>query len=94
MATDQIWDEMVKTERYRQDARWGFKPRSMERLYTILGEEFGEVGTAIIQRTNIVEELVQLAAICRLMWETGEEFGYKTEKGEIPENIKQERDDG
>ncbi len=83
MMHDHNWHKLVDAERVRQDAKWGFKPRSMERLYVILGEEFGELGKAIRERGNVDEEIIHVAAVAKLIWDTGEVFGYRTEKGDI-----------
>lgn len=77
------WEWLVRNERDRQILKWGDKARSLERLYVILGEEVGELAAAIIERANVDGEIVQVAAVCRLIWDTGRKFGYCTEKGNI-----------
>ena len=58
---------LIKTERRRQDAKWGvnFQGRSDAFWLTILAEEFGEVANAILehQEEHTAEELVQVAAV-------------------------------
>lgn len=68
----------VQTERDRQDAKWGEQNHLPEVWYAILGEEFGEVGTGILNATlqgqneqltrteaweQYREELIQVAAV-------------------------------
>lgn len=53
----------IKAERDRQDKKWGKQSHPHAGWYVILGEEFGEVGRAIFEGTNIREELVQVAAV-------------------------------
>ena len=78
---DAPWEGMVQLERDRQSVKYGDKPRTLERLFTILGEEQGELARAILNRGNVTEELVHVAAVCKLIYETGRDFGYTTEKG-------------
>lgn len=59
--------EAVKAERVRQDEKWGrdFEGRHDAFWLTILGEEFGEVARAILEKEedHTVDELVQVAAV-------------------------------
>lgn len=41
--------DLIKEERGRQDKLWGQQNHTLERWYTILGEEFGEVGKEICE---------------------------------------------
>lgn len=73
-----ILSEVVR-ERIRQDTKWGIQNHSPEHWYTILGEEFGEVGRAICEgnfdrarKGNYYEEIVQLTAVCIEMLECWE----------------------
>lgn len=75
----------VDAERERQDARFGVGIPSLDLMATVLGEEFGEVCRAILEmrecakrgevvayavhRANLEEELVQVAAVCRRVYE-------------------------
>lgn len=59
----------VRDERNRQIEKWGneFYGRSDSFWLTILAEEFGEIANAILERKpdrDIVEEIVQTAAVC------------------------------
>lgn len=59
----------IITERERQDAKWGGKPgvhRNDDHTYAaVLGEEFGEVCQAWLERDtdNLRVELIQVAAV-------------------------------
>ncbi len=59
----------IENERQRQDKKWGGVPgidRCDDHTYAaVLGEEFGEVCKAWLERdiTNLREELVQVAAV-------------------------------
>lgn len=57
--------EQVKLERRAQYSTWGRQMQSLDGWTTILGEEYGEVCRAIIDRDRISTrlELVQLAAV-------------------------------
>lgn len=69
----------VQSERFRQDDKFGWigTPGSILpgdddwQKYAVLGEEFGEVGRALIERSfgndttaHLEEELIQCAAVC------------------------------
>lgn len=65
----------VGVERHRQEAKlvagdWSWTcATNLEGVtdadrYVVLGEEFGEVGRAILERSNLREELVHCAAVC------------------------------
>lgn len=60
--------EAITTERTRQDRKWGSQSHhSGEKWATILGEEYGEVCKAVLERgccdDEIKEELIQVAAV-------------------------------
>lgn len=72
----------VLAERIRQDAKWGQQNHDMADYYTILGEEFGEVGKAICEHrlqnkhaAPIREELIQTAAVAVAMVEAFDRQG-------------------
>jgi NTP pyrophosphatase (non-canonical NTP hydrolase) len=81
---------MVLAERQRQDAKWGvgFHGRSDAFWLAILGEEFGEVANAILERdeANIETELVQCAAVVfswlQFRTATAEQYAVSIERGE------------
>lgn len=52
-------------ERDRQQAKFPDEANTSDRWYVILGEEFGEIGRAILEgdAVNLRTELVQLAAV-------------------------------
>lgn len=68
----------VEDERYHQERKWGQQNHSVEDYYTILAEEFGEVGRAIcefrLQKkgsiADIRAELIQTAAVAAAMVES------------------------
>lgn len=68
---DNVLDE-VFTERKKQTAKWGEQTHTPADWYTVLGEEFGEVGHAINEGDvlNYREELIQTAAVCVAMVES------------------------
>lgn len=66
----------IAQERARQDDKWGEQNHNMADYYTILGEEFGEVGKAICEHrlqnkgaAPIRAELIQTAAVAVAMVE-------------------------
>lgn len=62
----EVLAERVFYELQRQEKKWGKQNHSQADWYVILGEEFGEVGRAIFEKTNdnYREELIQVAAVC------------------------------
>ena len=79
-------------ERKSQDNMWGEQHHENSRWYLIAGEEFGEIGEAILskmwceergERTNdinLVHEIVQLRAVLKAWLEFGEwDFGEEAE---------------
>lgn len=60
----------INDERNRQDI---LHPQNLnlDKRYVTLGEEFGEVGTALLNddKENLYEELIQVAAVCVRMAE-------------------------
>jgi NTP pyrophosphatase (non-canonical NTP hydrolase) len=75
----------IKKERERQDLKWEVnRIRNLDwRLWcTILGEEYGEVCRAVLEKDfeNLEEELVQVAAVCVAMLE---DLKNRKENGEL-----------
>ena len=74
-----VLDE-VAVERWNQDQKWGAN-RTLPhwKWCLILGEEVGEVNTAVLERdpSNYREELIQVAAVAIAAVE-----GYDRDKGE------------
>ncbi|KKN84424.1 hypothetical protein LCGC14_0288860 [marine sediment metagenome] len=57
----------VYSERQRQDIKWGSQRHLDDTLWaTILGEEYGELCEAILERDEegMVKEAIQVAAVC------------------------------
>jgi len=66
----------VRLERESQDRQWGDQKHGMGIFYQILGEEYGEVGRAMLDCqfndgtiAHLREELVQVAAVAVKMIE-------------------------
>lgn len=71
--------ELVRTERIRQDRKWGWpQDNSLPEWMTILGEEFGELCQEVLRQnfgqTNrlneLVDEAAQVAAVAMAIIET------------------------
>ena len=81
----------IADERKRQDEFWGEQDHDMADWYTILGEEFGEVGKAICesklqgmgQPERIRLELIQTAAVAVSMLESFDRHAVQIERGEM-----------
>jgi len=57
---------LIEQERELQDKKWGIQNHAPEYWLGILGEEFGEVCKAVIEKdtvNHICEELIQVAAV-------------------------------
>jgi NTP pyrophosphatase (non-canonical NTP hydrolase) len=65
------FDEFVQKERERQDRKWGVQNHEPLKWLAILGEEVGEVNKAALEGcySDMREELVQVAAVCKAMYE-------------------------
>ena len=84
------FESLVLKERITQEAKWGVQNHNPERWLAILVEEVGEFAKAINQCENywdarlagnycdedIKKELIQVAAVCRAMWESGKRCGW------------------
>lgn len=62
----------INAERNRQNKKWGVQRHDLPTWYTILGEEFGEVGQAMQKGSvaykssdadDVYKELIQVAAV-------------------------------
>lgn len=67
MTKEEVWN-LILLERQKQDQKWGvigFDNISEPVKLTILAEEFGEVGTAILNKDidNLKTELIQCGAL-------------------------------
>ena len=60
----------ISKERDRQDDKWGVQDHDDEYWLAILGEEFGEVSKAIVERKHVLKkELIHVAAVAIAWWE-------------------------
>jgi len=67
---------LIDKERDRQDSKWGIQRHDWNTWSTILTEECGEVAKACLDITfddkdfiNLKEELVQVSAVCKAIYE-------------------------
>ena len=68
--------ERITTERERQDEKWGSDRRpDSEPWVAILTEEVGEVARATLERKDLEEELIQVAAVCVAWLEALAKYG-------------------
>jgi NTP pyrophosphatase (non-canonical NTP hydrolase) len=73
----QKFDALVQEERRRQQKKWGDQSHHDIFVWAaILGEEFGEFQEALLENKfgtdsieHVIEELVQVAAVCRSIYE-------------------------
>ena len=54
----------IYEERVRQDLKWGIQHHSNAEWLAILVEEIGEVAKALLENSNIEEEIIQCMAVC------------------------------
>lgn len=84
-----IFESLVRDERERQDEKWGEQNWVAFQWLTILAEEFGELAKAINEapsglaskltdqdKSPVRKELVQVAAVCKVMFESGKRNGW------------------
>lgn len=82
LKTRKVWERMVSEERKSQDEKWGEQNHIRQVWIAILGEEFGELCTEInnynpgYSSSRIEKELIQIAAVCQVMWECGVRNGW------------------
>lgn len=95
--------EQIRLERERQDRKWGVpQPNTLPEWMAILGEEYGEVCQEVLRvhfgnkdPLELVEEVVQVAAVCVAMLEnlwyskTATDLSYNV-TNEYRQNLKQE----
>lgn len=75
MAED--FDKLVAQERWRQDAKWGVQNHHPEKWTVILMEEVGELSKEILEdHATFEDELIQVAAVAKAMWESGRRNGW------------------
>ena len=82
------FEELVQVERQKQDEKWGQQDHHTFIWITILGEEFGELQKAVLENyfndyyrkpTKTIEnELIQVVAVAKAMWEAGKRNGWIT----------------
>lgn len=63
--------KLIDNERKRQDEKFGTQNHCQEKWITILGEEFGEVCNAVLEKNDqeYIDELIQVCAVCVSMIE-------------------------
>ena len=67
---------MVEQERLSQDSTWGIQNHMPDKWFLILSEEVGELAKATLECGNVENELVQIAAVCQAMFESGKRCGW------------------
>lgn len=63
--------DMIAAEDISQREKWGTQNHSPEKWYVILGEEFGELGKAILEgkRGDVEKEAIQVATLgLKIAW--------------------------
>jgi len=79
------FEELVRDERISQDTKWGEQNHHPAIWLAILMEEVGEVSSPIIGQEwrpdlqtvhELEHELVQVAAVAKVMWESGKRNGW------------------
>jgi len=57
--------DLISKENIRQIEKWGWQDHDMFKWYTIIGEEFGEIGKAMLEqnKSKIVKEAIQTATL-------------------------------
>jgi len=75
------FEGLVRIERTRQDDKWGEQNHNPQVWLSILMEEVGELASATLFSMSgikkhpdkkIGNEIIQIAAVCKAMWESGE----------------------
>lgn len=75
---------LIERERASQDEKWGEQNHEPLKWMAILLEEVGELARAILEshfekygeRAAVEHELIQVAAVCAVMWECGKRNGW------------------
>lgn len=79
------FDTLVSDERKRQEAKWGEQNHNPTLWLAILLEEIGELASELIanewkpelqRRADTGNELVQIAAVAKAIWESGVRNGW------------------
>lgn len=80
------WEDLIDEERKRQDKKWGQQDVTPEWWALYILEELGEVAKAILHtfgsdpnptaRGNLLQELVQVGALAKAMYESGVRNGW------------------
>ena len=78
--TTKLFDVRVREERKRQDAKWGEQNHSNNTWMDILDNEVAKLHSAVGKYPNSKNEMdkriVQVAAVCQVMWESGVRNGW------------------
>jgi len=83
------FEKLVDRERREQDKKWGEQNHSPEKWLAILVEEVGEVSRSMLEqypnpnkaqstsnKFYLEQELIQVAAVIKVMWESGKRNGW------------------
>lgn len=79
------YNDLVGLERLNQDDKWGEQNHSPAIWLSILMEEVGELASAALfsvsgdkkhPNKNLETEIIQIAAVCKAMWECGKRNGW------------------
>lgn len=83
MAELQSFDMLVHQERQRQDEKWGEQNHNPYIWIAILLEEIGELARAVMEyhfregaTKDINNELIQVVAVAKAMFESGKRNGW------------------
>lgn len=77
------FERLVRTERERQDAKWGEQNHNATTFVSILGEEYGSFCKAVNNMDmgegsteEILTELIHVAAVAKAIYESGVRNGW------------------
>ena len=78
--TTNMFNDLVKEERKRQDTKWGEQDHTVNKWLNILDSEMSKLEGAVDKHANsnmeIDRRIVQVAAVCQVMWESGVRNGW------------------
>lgn len=102
MNYNELFYAAIEVERKKQDEKWGVQEHGGHAWMGILTEEVGELAKAINEDSvfDIEDELIQVVAVCKAMWEQHghnrlrPQFGIRKEQIKDDEHILEVRDDG
>lgn len=78
------FEQLVRNERSDQNTKWGEQNHEPAWWLAILVEEVGELAKAILETEqgsivptkDIETELIQIAAVAKVIWESGKRRGW------------------